>query len=182
MLLFCCVLYVISCVVGVYNLFVCRYVFQDDKENNEDEVAENFCSDLRRLQQRGKCTDSLCGDIIFTLGKYLNITPTNFRKYDKKMQKAAGISFMRLNGCPVCKKFVYLPSDRRQRCPQQINDDGTVCGSPRCDATGKPFEVCNYTPHSLLFPVIIIITHHSFFCFVASIVLPAKATAAKTSA
>ena len=72
------------------------------------------------------------------------------------MQKAAGISFIRLNGCPVCKKFVYLPSDRRQRCPQ-TNDDGTVCGSPRCDATGKPFEVIIFY---FMHAIAVIIVHY----------------------
>jgi len=124
----------------VYYYYYAACFCQAKKEKNDDLVAESFCADVRALQQRGRCTDSLCSDIILSLGKYLNIAPKSFRKYDKKMQEAAGVSFLRLNGCNVCNQFVYLPDDPRQRCPQ-IKQDGTVCDSPRCDEKGKAFEV-----------------------------------------
>lgn len=61
------------------------------------------------------------------------------------MQKAAGIRFLRLNGCTGCHKFVYLPDDRRTHCPC-VKADGNVCGSPRFDAQGKALERVLYLP------------------------------------
>ena len=104
-------------------------------------MVSQFCADLRKIQQRSKCSEALCTDVVLTLGKYLNVTPQNFRKYDKQMQSAAGIKFLRLNGCTGCKKYVYLPSDRRRVCPR-VKEDGNVCGSPRFDDQGKAVEVC----------------------------------------
>ena len=99
-----------------------------------------FCADLRKIQQRSKCTESLCADVVLTLVKYLNVTPRNFRKYDKQMQSAADINFLRLNGCNGCKNYVYLPSDPRRVCPW-VKEDGSVCGSLRFDVQGKAVEV-----------------------------------------
>ena len=104
-------------------------------------MVSQFCADLRKIQQRSKCSEALCTDVVLTLGKYLNVTPQNFRKYDKQMQSAAGIKFLRLNGCTGCKKYVYLPSDRRRVCPR-VKEDGNICGSPRFDDQGKALEVC----------------------------------------
>ena len=104
-------------------------------------MTAEFCADLRKIQQRSKCTEALCADVVLTLGKYLNVTPRNFRKYDKQMQQAAGINFLRLNGCIGCKNYVYLPSDPRRVCPR-VKEDGNVCGSPRFDDQGKAVEVC----------------------------------------
>ena len=70
----------------------------------------------------------MCADIVRTLGKYLDITPKNFKNYDAKMQEAAGVTFLRLNGCVDCNKFVYLPDDPRTQC-LHVKEDGTVCGS-----------------------------------------------------
>ena len=116
-----------------------------DTEKNQDVddqklLVEQFCSDLRRLQQRRKCTDTICADIVLTLGKYLNVNLVNFRSNDNKMQKAAGVSFLRLNGCVRCHKFVYLPQDQRTHCPQVL-EGGVVCGHPRFDGEGHAFEV-----------------------------------------
>ena len=55
------------------------------------------------------------------------------------MQEAAGVSFLRLNGCPKCNNYVYLPDDKRAHCPQV--KDGTPCGAARFDEDGKPLEV-----------------------------------------
>ena len=64
----------------------------------------------------------------------------NFRNNDKQMQEAAGVSFLRLNGCVKCHKFVYLPQDRRTHCPQVL-EGGVVCGGPRFDDEGHSLEV-----------------------------------------
>ena len=103
------------------------------QEKKNEALARQFCEDLRRIQQRNKCTDNLCTDVVLTLSKYLSVTPENLRKYDKIMQKEAGIHFLCLNGCPACNKFVFLPKDTRQVCP--------LCGGPRYDGLGKPLEV-----------------------------------------
>ena len=101
----------------------------DDEKN----LVKQFCSDLRRLQQRRKCTDIICADIVLTLGRYLSVDLKNFRINDKAMQEAAGVSFLRLNGCVTCHKFVYLPQDRRTHCPR--------CGGQRFDDEGHALEV-----------------------------------------
>lgn len=102
--------------------------------------SKEFCEDVRRLQQRAKCSDATCEDIVVTFSKYLSFAAPDFRSQDKELKKAAGVSFLRLNGCPKCHKFIYLPEDRRTHCAQ-VNKDGTVCGHPRYDDSGKPFEV-----------------------------------------
>jgi len=104
-----------------------------NQEQKSEKLVRQLCSDLRRIQQRHKCTDSVCADVVLTLSKYLSVTPANFRKYDKIMQKEAGVRFLALNGCPGCNEFVFLPEDPRQVCPK--------CGDPRYDSLGKPLEV-----------------------------------------
>ena len=107
------------------------------QEKKNEKLVRQLCSDLRGIQQRNKCSDSVCTDVVLTLGKYLGVSTTNFSKYDKLMQKEAGISFLTLNGCPKCNQFVFLPEDPRRVCP--------MCGGPRYDSLGKPLEVIIYT-------------------------------------
>ena len=101
--------------------------------------ADNFCADLRLLQQRSGCTDKTCEDIAQTFSKYFGgCAQLNFKSYDKKMQKVAGAKMLRLNGCPDCKQHVFLPSDKSISCP--------ICGSDRFKADGKPKEQVYYFP------------------------------------
>lgn len=96
--------------------------------------SDKICADLRRLQTRSGCSDVACADILSTFKKYLGIdAPTNFRQYDKKMRKYAGAQLLRLNGCPKCKRHVYLPSDKDKNC--------RLCGHSRYDEKGLPLEV-----------------------------------------
>ena len=41
--------------------------------------------------------------------------------------------------------MVYVPSDKRTHCPS-IKSNGQVCGHPRCDENGAPFEEVFYFP------------------------------------
>ena len=50
------------------------------------------------------------------------------------------MTFVVLNGCPECNKFVYLPEDKRKNCPY-VKANGEVCGKSRYDKFGKPVEV-----------------------------------------
>lgn len=120
---------------------------EKDEEKNAESLVKQFCTDLRKIQQRNKCTNALCSDVVLTLGKYLNITPKNFRKYDKILQQEAGIRFLRLNGCTTCNKFVFLPEDRRRLCP--------LCQGPRFDANNKALEVFRLLSVSVIIFVII---------------------------
>ena len=105
-------------------------------------VEDNFCADLRRLQQRNGCSDSTCEDILGTFKKYLNIVPPkSIKSYDKKLHAAAGATMLRLNGCVKCKRHVYLPTDKATCCPH-VDATNTVCGHPRYGDDGKPLEVC----------------------------------------
>ena len=45
---------------------------------------------------------------------------------------------LRLNGCPQCKKHVYVPWSKRKSCPR--------CGTARFDTDGKPKELVYYFP------------------------------------
>ena len=102
-----------------------------------------LCVDIRRLQQRSRCSDVTCRDIIKTMSKYLRIdAPESFRATDKKMKDVAGATCLRLNGCTGCNRHVYLPDDKSKFCPRR-KDDG-MCETPRYDAHGKPHEVCMY--------------------------------------
>ena len=56
------------------------------------------------------------------------------------LQAKAGVTFLALNGCTGCNKFVYLPSDKRKSCPY-IKANGEVCAEPRFGTDGQPKEV-----------------------------------------
>ena len=110
---------------------------QSNDADEEERLCSQFCEDLRRLQQRSQCTDAVIGDVVLTLGKYLNLPdPPNFKSYDKKLQKDAGATFLKLNGCVDCNKFVFLPDDARRHCP--------LCGGARYDENGHAREVFSY--------------------------------------
>lgn len=129
---------------SLFLISFCFLLLQTNNVKEEFELnglcAESFCKDVRSFQQRSKCSDATCADIVRTIGKYLNFQVPDVHEYDKKLQEEAGTSFLRLNGCPSCHKHVYMPTDRATHCPT-IKSDGTVCGHPRYDDAGKPFEV-----------------------------------------
>jgi len=102
---------------------------------------DEFCIDVRRLQRRSKCSDFTCTEIVKIFSNYLGVTPNTFQKADKKIKETAGTSYLRLNGCVGCHQHVYLPDDKSVRCPHLVNNVD-VCGHPRYDQSGKPFEVC----------------------------------------
>lgn len=99
-----------------------------------------LCVDIRRLQQRSGCSDVTCKEVLQMFKQYLGDLPTGFRSVDKKMQKAAGASVLRLHGCMQCNQHVYHPDDEAHLCTH-VKVDGTVCGHPRYDKDGKPNEV-----------------------------------------
>ena len=110
---------------------------------------DDFCIDVRRLQQRTGCSDSTCEDIIKTFRRYLRIdAPQNFRQADGKMKSVAGTKCLRLNGCTGCHGHVYLPDDGAKCCP--------LCGHARYNAKGKPHEVSRAL--SIQYP-------YSYHCF-----------------
>ena len=45
----------------------------------------------------------------------------NLTHIDKKLQKAAGCTFFRLNGCPKCGVHVYAPGDIRTSSPTNVS-------------------------------------------------------------
>ena len=95
------------------------------------------------LQQRSKCSDSTCKDIVSTFAKYMNISvPKQFHRYDRELNEEAGAQFMILNGCVGCHRVVYTPDDKRTHCSRVDEETGEVCGHPRFDEHGKAFEVC----------------------------------------
>ena len=123
--------------------------------------ADIFCKELRQLQQRTRCTENTVLEFISTFEKYIKCpVASSLRACDKKMQvvrnmlwlfyifdcvccclqSKAGVSFLALNGCTKCNKFVYLPSDKRKNCPH-VKTNGEVCGEPRYDTNGKAKEV-----------------------------------------
>ena len=114
-----------------------------ETNSSEEEAgweAREFCSDLRRLQQRNKCTNATVDDICATFAKYLKMPAPDFSACDRQMKKEAGAGFLRLNGCPKCHQHVYVPKDRRKTCPH-VHANGNVCGHSRFDENGKAWEV-----------------------------------------
>ena len=103
-------------------------------------TADELCVDVRRLQCRAKLSNAAVSEILNLVGKYLNIKETNIHASDRKLKQSAGAHVLRLNGCVDCKKHVYHPDDEDTHCPF-VKPDGSVCGHPRFDEKGKPFEV-----------------------------------------
>ena len=71
-----------------------------------------------------------------------DVSSSDMKAADEKMQEDAGTCMLRLNGCVGCHRHVYMPDDPARVCPK-IEADGTVCGHPRYDAKGSPHEVIN---------------------------------------
>lgn len=111
--------------------------------------TDELCVDLRRLQQRCRCSDATCDEIMHMFSKYLSLDGDhNFRSLDAKIQDMSGASVLRLNGCPACNRHVYLPGDGATTCPHVFAEGekpgkarGEVCGHSRCDQKGKAWEV-----------------------------------------
>ena len=94
------------------------------------------------LQRRSNCTDRTIVDVILLFQKHLKVKhmPLSFKATDKALKKKAGVSFLRLHGCPECNKHVYKPDDTEKNCPYK-KVDGSVCGHPRYDENNQPHEV-----------------------------------------
>ena len=105
---------------------------------------EQLCADIRRLQQRSGCTDVVCKEILQLFKEYaggVKITSTMTKAFsgcDKKLQSAAGVKVLKLNGCVRCHKHVYTPDDKARVCPH--------CGHTRFDEEDKPNELVFYFP------------------------------------
>ena len=120
-------------------------VKETNNEEEDEALAEAFFSDLRLLQNRCKCTESMCADIAVTFGKYMGLKESRCfkaaaKQRDKRLQEKAGIQCLSIHGCVGCDKFVYEPGDQRTHCPFVKNDD-TICGHPRFDENKQPYEV-----------------------------------------
>ena len=138
---------------------VCSQSKNGRSDSNSTNVEEFFV-EMRRLQSRNKCTDTTLYDIIETFSQYHDLdipTRASLDKLDKKIQEWAGCSYLELHGCPqgktirprvkACGRHVFQPTDRRRVCP--------LCGAPRYDNNGRPFEVgiimfCLHSPYSFL--------------------------------
>ena len=102
---------------------------------------ERFFHEVRLLQRRTKCSNYVCQQFIRVFKQHVDIEAnTSIAAFDKKGRRAAGVDYLVLDGCPKCNKHVYTPGDTRDNCPHEKND-GTICGHPRFDPSGKPFEV-----------------------------------------
>ena len=104
-----------------------------------------LCADIRRLQQRSGCSDVVCMEILQLFKDYADTTvhgkstpDTAFKHCDKKIQSAAGVQVMKLNGCTGCHKHVYTQDDKATLCPH--------CAHPRYNEAGKPNELVFYFP------------------------------------
>ena len=95
---------------------------------------EEFLKDLRKLQQRTKCTETTCLNVIDLFEKYVgeDILPSGFFACDKSLTEAAGLEVIELHGCTKCP-HVYTPQDKQLNCPH--------CGCSRYDVKDNPKEV-----------------------------------------
>ena len=120
-------------------IFFLQFENGDTKKHAQAETS--FGEDLCLLQSKVKCTQKTVLEIIELFQKHTGLRCSkNLAAVDKKMQQAAGCSFLRLNGCPTCGKHVYTQGDESTTCPR-VNEDNEVCGQARYDEQGKPFEV-----------------------------------------
>ena len=99
------------------------------------------------LQSDTKCTDTTLVRIIELFSRHtgLKACAKDLHATDEKMRKAAGCSFIRLNGCPCCGEHVYGQGDQRTHCPH-VKEDGQACGHARYDENDIPFEEVFYFP------------------------------------
>lgn len=150
----------------------CAIGKETNNEKDEKALAEAFFSDLRRLQSRCKCTEEMCADITATFGKYIGLKESGCfkaaaKRRDKVMQEKAGVQCLIIHGCVGCDEFVYVPGDRRTHC-SNVKSDGTICGHPRLDVNGKPFEVCEITTATIITTLeydILLNSNRVLFCF-----------------
>ena len=115
----------------------------DQRQNYNDPEEQLYCSinprefmrDVRKLQQRTKCTNKTCVDFIRLFSKHVgdDKVPKGFDSCDKELKQAAGVDCIELNGCTGCNQHVYSHEDKRTHCP--------LCGFARCDEHGKAKEV-----------------------------------------
>ena len=110
-----------------------------------------FYHDVRLLQKRTRCSNSVCDQFVQVYQKYAQScdeksentkTEKTIKSFDKKSIRAAGTDYMILHGCPKCNQHVYKPEDKDTNCPFIINADGTMCGYSRLDEMNEPYEVC----------------------------------------
>ena len=91
--------------------FHCLFFEQAATASNGTTDAACFGADLRRLQSKVNCTNKTLLEIIDLFSKHAGLKnlPKNLKEADKKLQQAAGFSFLRLHGCNKCGVHVYEP-------------------------------------------------------------------------
>ena len=136
---------------------VCDNVGKRQRSREKKTGTKKIRLALRQVQSETGCTTKVLQTALKILQPFLNIkvSPGCLRRTSQGLFRQSGATVLRLNGCVDCHNYVFLPSDRRQTCPD--------CGHQRCDARGQPHEVTTHficTLHTLYFPCT-----HTQICF-----------------
>lgn len=109
---------------------------------------ERFYHRVRLLQRKTKCSNTVCEDFVQIFKQYVRSkNNTGLRRFDAKAKAVAGTNYLKLHGCPKCNKYVYSPKDHNVNCPfVNVKGDGSVCGYPRYNEAGKPWEIAFFFP------------------------------------
>ena len=93
--------------------------------------------DLRTVQRKTFCSTETLRCVATAVHPTTNVRRLQ-RQCDKDLTSRAGAVSLQLHGCVWCDGFVFLPTCRARVCPK--------CQGARYDDTGKPFEVCTFSP------------------------------------
>ena len=104
----------------------------EDKSDNED--GDALWHALRKVQRETSCSTKTLLSTLRAITPFLKADVfSNARHTEKNMFERSGATCLKLNGCIHCDAFVFLPSDKRRRCPD--------CDGDRFNADGVPNEV-----------------------------------------
>ena len=113
-----------------------------DEEEGSDEW-DALWGALRQVQRETSCSTKTLLRTLRAITPFLKVDVVpNARRTEKNMFARSGATCLKLNGCIHCNSFVFLPSDKRRRCPE--------CGGDRFNEHGVPNEVFVFLRYKFL--------------------------------
>ena len=103
---------------------------------------ERLFADLRDVQRRTNCSDITLHQFLKIFAKHSSQKlQSELKNFDRKARYLAGCNYELLHGCSKCA-HVFEAKSKELLCPA-INNEGNVCGQPRFNSAGQPYEVLN---------------------------------------
>ena len=107
---------------------------------SHDENWENLWSALRQVQRETACSTKTLLKTLRAIMPFLKVDGVaNARRTEKNLFHRSGAECLKLNGCIHCNSFVFLPSDKRDKCPKCDGDRYSVEGLP--NEVSMPFKL-----------------------------------------